>query len=439
MIYDMEKETLPREDLRALQLSRLQDLCRRVYATVPFYAQKFKELGLTPDSVKSLDDLRRLPFTVKADLRATFPYGLFAVPVENVVRFHTSSGTTGSITAVGCTSRDLDTWADVMARSLSAGGLTRQDILHNAFGYGLFTGGLGYHYGAERLGAGIIPSSSGATRRQVQLIRAFGATAICCTPSYALHINDTAHEEGLDFRDKSVFRLKTGFFGAEFWSDEMRRAIEEGMGINAINLYGLSEVMGPGVAVECLEARDGQHVWEDHFIPEIIDPETGEVLPHGEEGELVLTTLTREAMPLIRYRTRDITRIIDEPCVCGRTSVRLARVRGRSDDMLIIRGVNVYPSQIEAILLNTEGLTPHYLIIVDRVDKLDTIEIQVEVADGALGGGDIKGLQDLSQRLTRRLKEFLSIGAKVRLVEPGSITRSEGKAKRVIDNRHGKD
>ncbi|UQZ90464.1 phenylacetate--CoA ligase [Deltaproteobacteria bacterium Smac51] len=437
MIFDLEKETLPREDLEALQLRRLVDLCRRVYANVPFYTKKFDELGVTPDHIKSLNDLSSLPFTEKRHLRDHYPYGLFAVPRDNVVRLHASSGTTGRVTVVGYTRRDIDNWADLMARSLAAAGAGRRDMVHIAYGYGLFTGGLGAHYGAERLGATVVPSSSGATRRQVQFMRDLGATVLCCTPSYALHLHEAAREEGLDFRDKNMMRLTTGVFGAEPWSEEMRHTIEKNMGINAMNVYGLSEIMGPGVAMECVEAKEGLHIFEDHFLPEIIDPDTGKVLPMGEEGELVLTTLTKEAVPLVRYRTRDITRLINVPCRCGRTHVRMDRVMGRSDDMLIIRGVNVYPSQIEAILVETEGLTPHYQIMVDRVDNLDQMEVQVELSEDFLAGGEVKRLQNMTKHLTRRIKEFLGVTAQVRLVDPRSLSRSEGKAQRVIDNRKG--
>ena len=438
MIYDLEHETLPREELEALQLRRLQDLCRRVYANVPFYTGKFDALGLKPDQVRSLSDLKNLPFTEKQDLRDNYPYGFFAVPRDNVVRLHASSGTTGRVTVVGYTRRDVDNWADLMARSLSAAGAGRQDMVHVAYGYGLFTGGLGAHYGAERIGATVVPSSSGATRRQVQFMRDLGATVLCCTPSYALHIQETAEEEGIDFRDKEVMRLKIGVFGAEPWSEEMRQTIEGRMGIDAMNIYGLSEVMGPGVSMECVEAKNGLHIFEDHFLAEIIDPASGRPLPPGEEGELVLTTLTKEAVPLLRYRTRDITRLDPTPCRCGRTHWRMSRVMGRSDDMLIIRGVNVYPSQIEAIIVETEGLTPHYQIVVDRVDNLDQIEILVELAENFLAGGEIKRLQSMTKTLGHRIREFLGVAAEIRLVEPRTLARSEGKAQRVIDKRKEK-
>lgn len=438
MIFDIEHETLPREDLEALQLRRLQDLCRRVYANVPFYTKKFDEAGVKPDQVRGLGDLERLPFTEKKHLRDHYPYGLFAVPRDNVVRIHASSGTTGRVTVVGYTQRDVDNWADLMARSMAAAGAGRQDMIHVAYGYGLFTGGLGAHYGAERLGATVVPSSSGATRRQVQFMRDLRATVLCCTPSYALHIYEAAREEGLDFRDKSIMALKTGVFGAEPWSEEMRRNIESKMGINAMNIYGLSEVMGPGVSMECVDAKEGLHIFEDHFLPEIIDPDSGRVLPPGDEGELVLTTLTKEAVPLVRYRTRDITRLDPTPCRCGRTHRRMGRVMGRSDDMLIIRGVNVYPSQIEAILLETDGLTPHYQIVVDRVDNLDQMTVAVELSEDFLASGEVRKIQTMSRQLNHRLKEFLGVSAEIRLVEPRSLARSEGKAQRVTDNRSDK-
>ena len=385
-----------------------------------------------------MKDLSHLPFTERQDLRDHYPYGVCAGPGDNVVGRHASSGTTGRVTVVGYTRRDVDNWADLMARSLAAAGAGRQDMVHVAYGYGLFTGGLGAHYGAERIGATVVPSSSGATRRQVQFMRDLGATVLCCTPSYALHIQEAAEELGLDFRDKSVMSLKVGVFGAEPWSEEMRQTIESRMGIHAMNVYGLSEVMGPGVSMECVEAKCGLHIYEDHFLPEIIDPVSGKTLPPGEEGELVLTTLTKEAVPLLRYRTRDITRLDPTPCRCGRTHWRMGRVMGRSDDMLIIRGVNVYPSQIEAIIVETEGLTPHYQIFVDRVDNLDQMEVRVELAENFLAGGEIKRLQSMTRNLAHRIKEFLGVSAEIRLVEPRTLARSEGKAQRVIDNRKEK-
>ncbi len=432
MIYNVDKETLPREDLRALQLSRLQDLCARVYANVEFYKKAFARKGITPGDIRSLDDLAKLPFTGKQDLRDNYPYGLFAVPVDTIVRLHASSGTTGKATVVGYTRRDLENWSEIMARSLMAAGITRRDFIHNAYGYGLFTGGLGVHYGAEKLGATVIPMSGGSTKRQVQLLRDFGATAICCTPSYMLHLYDSAISQGIDIKE---LQLRTGVFGAEPWSEEMRAEIEGKLGINALNIYGLSEVMGPGVAMECVEAKCGMHIFEDHFLPEIIDPVTGEQLPPGSVGELVLTTLTKEGIPLIRYRTRDLTSLDYTPCRCGRTHVRMTRIRGRSDDMLIIRGVNVFPQQIEGILMEVEGATPHYQIIVDRVNNLDLLEVKVEFSEAMFVTDEIRGIQRIEKQIEKAIKEFLGVSAKVTLVEPRSIPRSEGKAVRVIDLR----
>ncbi len=431
MIFSIAEETLPREDLEALQLRRLRDVCERVYARVPHYRRRFEEAGITPDQIKSLKDLRYLPFTEKQDLRNGYPFGMFAVPRDTVVRIHASSGTTGTASVVGYTQRDIQTWSEVMARSLAAAGVTAQDTVHNAYGYGLFTGGLGAHYGAERLGATLVPVSGGATKRQATLMRDFGATAITCTPSYALHLYEAGLESGIDIKN---LPLRVGVFGAEPWTDEMRAEIEHKLGISATNIYGLSEVIGPGVAQECAEAKCGMHIFEDHFLPEIIDPVTGEPLPPGERGELVITTLTKEAVPLIRYRTRDITSIDYTPCVCGRTFARIGRIAGRSDDMLIIRGVNVFPTQIEALLLESGGLSPHYQIVVDRMDNLDTIEVQVEVSE-ELFSDEIKNLQSREAAIQKSIKEFLGVSAKVRLVEPRSINRSEGKALRVIDNR----
>ncbi len=431
MMFQPDLETLPREELEALQLRRLQSLCAKLYATVPFYRHRFDEAGLRPEDVRRLSDLRYLPFTEKQDMRNNFPFGLFAMPKENIVRLHASSGTTGKATVVGYTRRDINNWSDCVARSLAMTGLTANDTIHIAYGYGLFTGGLGLHYGVERLGATAIPMSGGSTKRQVQLMRDFGATAICCTPSYALHLYEAAQEQGIDFHD---LPLRIGVFGAEPWSEEMRRDVEQKLDLDALNIYGLSEVMGPGVAMECATAKNGMHIQEDHFLAEIIDPLTGEQLPLGERGELVLTTLTKEGIPLLRYRTRDITSIDASPCACGRTFYKLQRIAGRSDDMLIIRGVNVYPSQIEAILLETEGVSPHYQIIVSREGPLDVVEVRVEV-DATNFSDTIKDLQYREKSIQKAIKEFLGVSAKVRLVESRSIERSEGKAVRVIDNR----
>jgi phenylacetate-CoA ligase len=431
MIRDVEWETLPREALEAVQLKRLQALVNRVYHLVPFYRRKMEEMGLKPEDVRALSDLKRLPFTTKQDIRDNYPFGMFAVPLEQVVRIHASSGTTGKPTPVAYTQRDLDNWAELMARTLAAGGAHRGDIVHVAYGYGLFTGGLGAHYGAERLGAAVIPVSGGQTKRQIMLIQDFGPTVICCTPSFALYLAETGEEAGVNFKD---LKLRVGFFGAEPWTEAMRLEVEARLHLDAIDIYGLSEVMGPGVSTECLEAKDGLHIFEDHFLPEILDPATLEPLPPGETGELVFTTLTKEAFPVLRYRTRDITSLNYAPCRCGRTLARMRRVTGRSDDMLIIRGVNVFPSQIESVLMETKGVAPHYQLIVDREGQLDTLEVQVEV-DEATFSDEVKQLQALAQKIQRQIKDYFTVSVKVKLVEPRSIPRSEGKAQRVIDRR----
>ncbi|MFW6323610.1 MAG: phenylacetate--CoA ligase family protein [Desulfovibrionales bacterium] len=431
MVYDVEKETLPRDELEQIQIKRLRYLVERVYYNVPFYRKKFDEAGITPQDVRTLSDLKYLPFTEKQDLRNNYPYGLFAVPKDQVVRVHASSGTTGKATVVGYTKRDVLNWSKLMARSFVAAGVKRNDIVHNAYGYGLFTGGLGAHYGAEQLGATILPVSGGGTKRQVMLLKDFGPTVLCCTPSYSLYLYETAEASGIRFND---LPLHTGIFGAEPWSDEMRQDIQNKLGLTALDIYGLSEIMGPGVAMECAAAQSGLHIWEDHFLPEIIDPETEEVLPPGEVGELVITTLTKEAQPLVRYRTRDITSLSYVPCRCGRTHVRMERIKGRSDDMLIIRGVNVFPSQIESILLETEGLSPHYQLVITRQGALDNLEIRVEV-DEKIFSDEIKHLQRMESKIQKTIKEFLGVTARISLVEPKSIVRSEGKAKRIIDER----
>jgi phenylacetate-CoA ligase len=431
MIYDMEFETLPREALAAIQLQRLQATVERVYATVPFYRKKFLEAGIKPSDIQKLEDLRKLPFTAKQDLRDNYPFGMFAVPMDNVVRIHASSGTTGKPTVVGYTARDINTWATLMARSLAAGGATRGDIIHNAYGYGLFTGGLGVHYGAEKLGASVIPVSGGNTKRQIVIMKDFKPTILTATPSYTLHLVDVAMEVGLDFRDLS---FKFGIFGAEPWSEKMREEIEKKTNMIAVDIYGLSEVIGPGVAIECHEAKKGLHVFEDHFIPEIIDPDTGEAMPYGEAGELVFTSITKEAFPVIRYRTRDITSLNPEPCICGRSMLRMNRVSGRTDDMLIIRGVNVFPSQIESVLMEMEEVEPHYQLIVDREGNLDKLTVNVELGEKAFTD-EVKGLQHISQKISKNIKDYLGVSATVKLVEPKAIARSEGKAVRVIDNR----
>ena len=431
MIYNMEFETMPREALEAIQLRRLQATVERVFANVPYYRDKFSQAKVTPADIHTVDDLRRLPFTTKQDLRDNYPFGLFAVPMDHVVRIHASSGTTGQPTVVGYTARDIKTWAELMARALMAGGADRGDIIHNAYGYGLFTGGLGVHYGAELLGASVIPVSGGNTRRQVMIMKDFGPTILTATPSYSLHLAEVAEEMGVSFKN---LKFKYGIFGAEPWSETMRAEIEKKLNLVAVDIYGLSEVMGPGVAIECKEAKSGLHVFEDHFIPEIIDPKTLEPLPFGEVGELVFTTITKEAFPVIRYRTRDICSLNPEPCICGRTHLRMSRVTGRSDDMLIIRGVNVFPSQIESVLMDVEGVTPHYQLVVDREGALDILTVRVEVGEGMFSD-EVKQLQATERSISKNIKELLGVSAKVKLVEPKGIARSEGKAVRVIDNR----
>lgn len=431
MIWNNDFETLPREALESLQLKRLQQTVEKVYASVPFYRSSFDQWGIKPAHIKTLDDLRRLPFTLKQDMRDSYPYGLFAVPLEQIVRIHASSGTTGKPTVVGYSRRDIENWTELMARSFVAAGTHQGDIIHNAYGYGLFTGGLGAHYGAERVGASVIPMSGGNTKKQLMIMQDFGSTVLTCTPSYSLYLAEVAAEEGIDIRS---LKLKVGILGAEPWSEKMRQEIETKLNIKAIDIYGLSEILGPGVGIECIEAQNGLHIWEDHFIPEIINPETGEVLPDGEKGELVITTITKEGIPLIRYRTRDITRLIKEPCICGRTHARIERLSGRSDDMLIIRGVNVFPSQIESVLFDIDGVEPHYQLIVERDGKLDTLEVQVEVNEQTFSD-EVKVLQGLSNKIRKDIKDLLGVTCKVRLVEPKTITRSEGKAQRVVDNR----
>jgi phenylacetate-CoA ligase len=431
MIYNEDYETMPREALEAIQLRRLQKMVTRVYNTVPFYKKRFDEVGVKVDDVSSLDDLRRLPFTYKDDLRDSYPFGMFTVPMDDVVRIHVSSGTTGKPTVVGYTARDIQTWSELMARTLMAGGATGGDMIHNAYGYGLFTGGLGFHYGAEKLGASVIPISGGNTKRQVMIMMDFGPTILTCTPSYALLIAEVAEEMGVDFRE---FNFKAGIFGAEPWSEQMREEIERKLNMKAMDIYGLSEIIGPGVSVECIEAQNGLHIFEDHFIPEIIDPDTEEVLPYGTPGELVFTTITKEAFPVIRYRTRDISVLYPEPCRCGRTIVRMGRVQGRSDDMLIIRGVNVFPSQIESVIMEIDGIEPHYQLEVDREGRLDTLTVKVEVNEKVFSD-EVKNLQNMERKLEKNIKEMLSVSAQVKLVEPKSIQRSEGKAVRVIDKR----
>lgn len=431
MIWDEEYEGMPREALESLQLYRLKKTAERVYATVPFYKESFDKAGLKPSQINSLDDLKRIPFTNKEDLRDNYPFKLFTLPLHDVVRIHASSGTTGKPTVVGYTKRDIETWSELMARTLSCAGVQKGDVVHNAYGYGLFTGGLGFHYGAEKLGATVIPISGGNTKRQLMLMEDFGSTVLTCTPSYALTISEIMEEEGID---KSRLKLRVGIFGAEPWSQNMRMQVENKMAIDAVDIYGISEVIGPGVSVECIEAKSGLHIFEDHFIPEIVDPDTGEQLPYGEVGELVFTTITKEAFPILRYRTRDITRLFSQPCICGRTHVRMDRVTGRSDDMLIIRGVNLYPSQIESLLMGIDGLEPHYQLVVKREGTMDTLDINIEVNE-SIFSDEIKNLEKLENRILDEVKDILGVSANVKLVEPKTIQRFEGKAVRVVDER----
>ncbi|MBE0466771.1 MAG: phenylacetate--CoA ligase [Candidatus Desulforudis sp.] len=430
MYWNKEMECMPPEQRRKLQLERLQNLVRRVYENVPHYQRVLREAGIRPGDVQSLDDLAHLPFTTKDDLRRTYPFGLFATPLQNTVRVHASSGTTGKPTVVGYTRQDVDTWSEVMARTLSCAGTKQDDVVQIAYGYGLFTGGLGVHYGAEKIGATVVPVSVGNTKRQIMLMQDFGTTVLACTPSYALHLAEVLEESGAD---RSRIRLRVGVFGAEPWTQQLGREIENKLNVVAIDIFGLSEIIGPGVASECLY-NAGLHLFDDHFLPEIIDPETGRQLPPGEEGELVITTLTKEAFPLIRYRTRDITRLFVEPCPCGRTHVRMSKIMGRTDDMLIIRGVNVFPSQVESALLEIGQAEPHYLLVVDRSGPLDQLEIWVEVSEKVFAD-EVRRLEALGKTIQREIEGTLGIGVKVKLVEPKTIERSQGKAKRVVDKR----
>ena len=431
MKYWQEKyETMPREELRKLQGERLAWQVKRMYENVELFKKRMDEAGLTPDDVKSVDDLKKLPFSYKQDLRDYYPYGLFAVPMSDIRRVHASSGTTGKQIVVGYTDNDLEMWADCFARMLVATGNDENAFVQVSYGLGLFTGGFGAHDGAVRIGATAIPISSGNTQRQIQTMIDFGATVLCCTPSYAMYLGETIEEMGV----KDQLKLKVGIFGAEPWTEEMRQQIEEKLGLKAYDIYGLSEIMGPGVSYEC-EYQCGMHVCEDNFIPEIIDPDTGEVLPEGAQGELVFTTITKEGFPVIRYRTRDICSLNYEKCKCGRTHVRMNKPQGRTDDMLIIRGVNVFPSQIEEVLLKVGGgVTPNYQIIVDRVNNNDVFEIEVEMTEQLFSDG-VKGIEKFEKIITENLRSTLGIGPKVKLVNPKSIQRSEGKAKRVIDKR----
>jgi len=417
--------------LRALQSERLRETVKRAYDRVPYYRAKLDAAGVKPADIRGIDDIERLPFSTKDDLRDTYPFGSFAVPMKEIVRIHASSGTTGKSTVVGYTRKDIATWSEVMARTLTAGGTHQGDIVQNSYGYGLFTGGLGAHYGAELIGASVIPTSGGQTQRQVQIMRDFGATVLCCTPSYALVIAEAGKEMGIDW---DAMPLKVGFFGAEPWSQTMRVEIENALKLDALDIYGLSEIIGPGVGFECLQ-KTGLHLNEDHFYPEVIDPGTGKRVAPGERGEIVFTPLTKEALPLLRYRTRDLTRLIEEPCPCGRSLRRMERVTGRSDDMLIIRGVNVFPSQIEQVLMGIEGANPNYLLVVDRKPRqMDELEVQVEVSPGRFSD-EIAKLEAVADRIRSGIENALGLHVAVRLVEPKTIERSMGKAKRVVDRR----
>jgi phenylacetate-CoA ligase len=429
-IWNRHFECMDRKGIKNVQSERLRETVEKVYFNVPYYRNRMQEAGLGPESIQTIDDIAKLPFTTKRDLRDNYPFGLFAVPMSEIVRVHASSGTTGKPTVVGYTRNDISTWSEVMARTLTSAGATRNDFIQVAYGYGLFTGGLGLHYGGEKIGASVIPISGGNTQRQIQLMHDFGSTVLACTPSYALFLAEAIQESGIK-RDE--LKLRVGVFGAEPWTENMRREIEDKLSIKAIDIYGLSEVIGPGVASEC-PVQEGLHINEDHFYPEIIDPETLHVLPEGSTGELVFTTLTKEGLPLIRYRTRDLTKLTYDKCKCSRTMVRMEKCLGRSDDMLIIRGVNLFPSQVESVLLEMSEIKPHYLLIVDRVNNLDTLELKVEV-DEAFFQDKISQLEMLRQKLQNNLENALGLGIKVTLVEPKIIERSEGKSKHVIDKR----
>lgn len=433
MIWDVQNECMDREQLYSLQLKRLKETVCRVYEKVPYYRSLFDEKGIRPGDIEKLEDVSKLPFTTKTALRDNYPYGLFAMPLNKIVRLHASSGTTGKPTVVGYSQRDLDTWSDLVARVVTQAGVTADDVVQITFGYGLFTGAFGLHYGLERVGATIVPASVGNTERQIMLMQDFGTTALVGTPSYCLHLAEVAAGMGID---PASLNIRVGLYGSEAWTESMRHELEKSWGAKATDNFGLSEIMGPGVAGECT-AEPGMHINEDHFLAEVIDPETGEPLDYGEEGELVLTTLTKEALPIIRYRTRDITVLNPEKCACGRTTARMRKVMGRTDDMLIISGVNVFPSQIETVLMDIDGTTPHYKIIVDKKGYLDYLEVQVEVTDEMFTGA-FRDLEALENRIKERMRSVLQINAKVRLLEPRSLERSTGKVKRVFDYRQEK-
>ena len=431
MIWNPNKECMSREQMRELQGKRLQKLVQYVYHNVPFYRNKMQAMNVSPEDIVTIDDIVKLPFTTKQDLRDNYPYGLQAAPASEIVRVHASSGTTGNPTIVGYTRKDLAVWSEVMTRCLTAYGLHRDDTVSVSYGYGLFTGGLGAHYGVENLGATVIPTSTGSTEKHIRLLKDLKISGICCTPSYALYLAETLEKLGVN---KDEINLRIGVFGAEPWTENMRKEIESRLGLKGYNIYGLSEIMGPGVSYECQE-QNGSHISEDHFFPEIINPETLEQLPYGEQGELVFTTLTKEGMPLLRYRTKDLCTLMEGQCACGRTLVRMSRIVGRSDDMLIIRGINVFPSQVESVILEMQEFEPQYMLIVDRVKNLDTLQVQVEVRKDYFSD-DIGSMLALKKKLADKLKSVISIAADVRLMEPGSIERSQGKGKHVIDNRN---
>jgi phenylacetate-CoA ligase len=428
--FDPAAETLPREKLRALQLRRLKLTVKNAHDNVPLHRQRLKANGVKPADIRSLDDLAALPFTMKSDLRDHYPFGMFARPREELVRLHASSGTTGKPTVVGYSAKDIATWADLMARTMACAGARPGDVIHNAYGYGLFTGGLGAHYGGERLGATVVPMSGGNTERQIVLLQDFGARVLCATPSYALSIAEVAEKQGIDLRRSN---LEIGIFGAEPWSEAMRKELDARLGIKAVDIYGLSEILGPGVAAECVEARDGLHGWEDHFLFEVIDPETGKQVPEGESGELVITTLTKEALPMLRYRTRDITRVSRERCGCGRTHLRIRRITGRNDDMLIIRGVNVYPSQVEAVLVGFPDVAPYYQLVVERRGPMDHLTVEVEIAQSLSATAVAYAV--VAEQLQRHIKSMIGVTTEVVMKQPGDIPRSQGKAVRVRDLR----
>jgi phenylacetate-CoA ligase len=431
MIWNKEAECMPEDKLKQLQLKRLKNTVLKAYERVPYYRKKFDEAGFKPKDLKTLEDIRKIPFTGKADLREVYPFGMFASPLSEIVEIHMSSGTTGKPVVAGYTRSDIGVWAEVMARCLTMAGATRDDIVQNCYGYGLFTGGFGVHYGAQKIGALVVPASAGNTRRQIEIMRDFGSTILTCTPSYALYMAEVAQEMGID---PTSLKLKAGCFGAEMWTEQMRKEIEKRFEIDALNIYGLTEIIGPGVAHECIE-KGGLHIFEDHFLVEIVDPDTGEPLPDGKRGELVLTTLTREGMPMLRFKTKDITSIIKEKCPCGRTFAKIERIRGRTDDMLKVRGVMIFPYQIEKAILEVQGVEPHYQIVITRPQYLDELEVMVEMSRESFSD-EVKHIENLRKKIEKRIEETVGIRVKVTLVEPKSLPRSEGKAKRVIDKRN---